>query len=347
LATSDSNPAGQIEIVRHSTLPDRRWDDLVIGDHSPWQARWALEIQRRFGNETVVFEARAGGRVVGGAAVYFVGSRKFPGLDRILGRVAHVPDEPALLGEDEAALAALVTAIEREVERGRAVEVEWRAELPRRLQPERLKDRGYTVEPYGVGVLELPRDPAAVDRLLQPPARRQVKKALRLGVRVETTADLSRLLKLLDRSFERAGLAPRNRMFVQCLQELCDAEILVASHEGIDIAALLWARFGDLAVNIFHGRADGDTHGASNLLHQQLYARAIETGARRLHTGGMALPGETDARFLGITRFKEKMGFTCREAWRARRTPRPGAAALRKALLRLWLRRFVGADGLQ
>ena len=99
---------------------------------------------------------------------------------------------------------------------------------------------------------------------------------------------------------------------------------------------LLWAAFGETGLNIFHGRDDGATEGASNLLHRELFARAIARGVRVLHTGGAALPADTDPRLLGITRFKQNMGFVVRPALHASRVLRPLASAIRDRSLLLW-----------
>jgi len=148
--------------------------------------------------------------------------------------------------------------------------------------------------------------------------------------------DVERLLPLLDRSFARAGLPPRDHRFVRLTREYLGGELLVARRGTEDVAALLWARVGEVGLNLFHGRADGDTEGASDLLHRQMFVHAIRGGVRLLHTGDAALPGETDPRILGITRFKEKLGFEVRPAFQGQKTLRPVAAAVRDASLRLW-----------
>jgi len=67
-----------------------------------------------------------------------------------------------------------------------------------------------------------------------------------------------------------------------------------------------------------------------------LFARAIARGVRVLHTGGAALPGDTDPRLLGITRFKQNMGFVVHPAFHASRILRPLASAVRNRSLLLW-----------
>jgi hypothetical protein len=175
-----------------------------------------------------------------------------------------------------------------------------------------------------------------VNGLLHKTARKQVRKAERLGVAVEPMETVERLLPLLDMSFRRAGLEPRDHGYVRRTLECFGAEVLVASHGDRDIAALLWAPFGEVALNIFHGRDDGDTEGASNLLHREMYLRAFRRGVKVVHTGDAALEGETDPRLLGITRFKEKMGFTVRPAFQGRKVLRPTAAAARDLSVKAW-----------
>jgi hypothetical protein len=312
------------------------WDEFVCRAKSPWQSTAFAQIQVDFGNLPVFLAAEANGRLVGGAVVYVVGSQRFPWLDRLFMRAAFIPDEPAVVDDAPAVLPLLFEAIDRELARRHVVEVSWRFEMPRGVDAAQLAARGYSVTPFGVAVLELPRTEAELDACLAAPARRQVRKARKLGVQLTTTSDPERLLPLLALSFKRGGKAVRNDRYVRRVAELCDSEIVVASLGGKDLAALMWARFGEVALNMFHGRIGDDTVGASNLLHREMFSRALATGVRILHTGGAALPGETDGRLLGITHFKEKMGFSVRPAFRAWRRDRPVAALLRHGALHAW-----------
>jgi len=293
-------------------------------------------LQQQFQIQPIFLIAEEADRLLGGISFYVSGSRRFPWLDPLFARTALVPDEPAILDRPTEVLPALLQAVENELARLRVVAVTWRAEMPRHLRAEDLIRRGYVVKPHGVGILELPSTVEDLESHLHRSARKQIRKAERLGVRIDIANGPELLLPLLDRSFRRAGLPTRNHRYVRLMHRLLKGEVLVASREGHNIAALLWAAFGETGLNIFHGRDDGATEGASNLLHRELFARAIARGVRVLHTGGAALPADTDPRLLGITRFKQNMGFVVRPAFHASRVLRPLASAIRDRSLLLW-----------
>ncbi len=324
-----------VEIRTFADDPPAWWDEVALGDSSPWHARAHAALQADFGVIPRFLAAFRAGAPAGVACVWLAGSRRAPLLDRLFARVAFVPDEPAVPSGDREVRDALLAAVEAEVRASRAVESTFRVEMPRRLAPEDLAAAGYDVALRGVGILALPATEAEADDLPRPPARRQARKAERLGVAVRVEATVDPLLPLLDRSFSRAGLAPRDHGYVRALHRRLRGEVLVAGREGRDVAALLWAVEGPVGLNVFHGRADGDIEGAANLLHREMFRRAVRRGVRLLHTGDAAMPGETDPRLVGITRFKESMGFEIRTAFAGTRTLRPRAAALRARLLSL------------
>ena len=325
-----------ISVRRLPGIPESWWDELACRVRSPWQCRAMALVQQHFKSEPVFLIAEEAGRVLGGVCFYISGSRRFPWLDPLFARTVLVPDEPAILERPDEVLPVLLQAVEDELAHLEVVAITWRAEMPRHLRPEDLARRGYAVEPHGVGILELPSAVDDLDSRFHRSARKQIRKAERLGVRIEIASGVEPLLPLLDRSFRRAGLPDRNHDYVRLTHEMLGGEVLVASRDGRNIAALLWAAFGETGLNIFHGRDDGTMEGASNLLHRELLARAVGRGVKVLHTGGAALAGETDPRLLGITRFKENMGFVVHPAFHARRILRPLASAIRDTSLFLW-----------
>jgi len=322
--------------------PDLPWDALAERSRSPWNSSAFARLQRACGLSTRFLLAERDGAPVGVLALWISGSRRAPLLDPVLTRVVRIPDEPAVPSGDREVAKALARAAMVEVRRLRAVEAIWRVEMPRLLTPGDLASVGFRVETRGVGVLELPAKEEALDGLLSRTARKQVRKARRLGVTV-AAAGVDRLLPLLDRSFARAGLPARDHGYVRALHGTLSGEVLVASHGGRDLAALLWCRVGRVGLNVFHGRDEGDTEGASNLLHLELFSRCVRAGVEVLHTGDAALAGEADPRIRGITHFKESMGFEVRPAFHGEWSPRPLAAGLRRAALDAWVR--VSAPG--
>ena len=325
-----------LTVRRLSEEPGPWWDDLCRRAGSPWNSLGPARLQGEFGVEPIFFAAFQGEHPVGGLVAYIAGSRRVRAIDPILARTALVPDEPVAVADQPLAVPALIQALERELDDLNVVSAVFRVELPRLLAAKNLEARAWEVAVRGVAILDLPEREEEVDALLHKTARKQVRKAERLGVIVEAAADATRLLPLLDLSFRRAGLEARDHDYVRKTLQMLGGEVLVARHGDRDIAALLWAPFGETALNIYHGRDDGETEGASNLLHREMFLRAFRRGVRLIHTGDAALEGETDPRLLGITRFKEKMGFEVRPAFQGRKVLRPAAAAARDLSVRAW-----------
>ena len=327
-----------MDITASDAEPQGPWDGLCHDDRSPWNSLAFARLQRAFGAKVRYLLAEKKGQPVGALALWYSGSRRMSFLDSVMARTVRIPDEPAVPSGDREVSMALARAAKAEAVRLHAVEVTWRIEFPRLLTAGDLSFLGYRITTRGIGVLELPEGEGDLDELLARTARKQVRKARRDGTTVEAADGIGRLLPLLDLSFARSGLPPRDYAYVRTLQETLGAEVLVASSGGRDVAALLWARVGRVALNIFHGRADGDTHGASNLLHVEMFTRARRAGAEVVHTGDAGLPGERDPRIRGITHFKETMGFEIRPAYQGVWTPRPVAAGVRRAALGAWVR---------
>ena len=318
--------------------PDSKALALADEAGSPWNSLAFARLQRACGQTTRFLIAERDGEPVGLLALWISGSRRVPMLDSVLTRTVRLPDEPAVPSGDREVAKALAQAAMEEIRRLRAVEAVWRVELPRLLTPGDLALLGFRVETRGVGVLELPRKEEALEGLLSRTARKQVRKARKAGLQVEVAQGVDRLLPLLDRSFARAGLPARDHGYVRLLYGTLSSEVLVVTHAGRDVSALLWSRVGRVGLNVFHGRDDGDVEGASNLLHLELFARCLRAGVEILHTGDAGLPGEADPRVRGITHFKETMGFEVRPAFQGEWTPRPFAAGVRRAALDAWMR---------
>lgn len=324
---------GPVRIRRVPPPLPAAWDDLARADGSPWQAAAFADLYERCGTRPVHLLAEIAGAPAGALTVFRSGSRRLPALDRPLGCFAHVFDEPAVA--DPAAVLPLVDAAVAAARTFGAVEIDFLVQRPRRLDPAALADRGFAVVPEGMGLLELPEVEADVDHLLRRMARRKVRSAREAGVVVEAGAAVDRLLPLLDRSFTRSGLSARDPGFVRAFAAALGGEVLVASRGGRDLAALLFAEVAGVALNAFHGRVDGEETGASHLLHREMLVRGRRRGARLVHTGGMALPGETDGKLLGISRFKASLGFVAEAGFRGRKVLRPASRRLRRALVGL------------
>lgn len=336
--------SGDLVVRTLEEEPGEWWDAMVDGARSPWHGREHARLHARFGTETRFLVAERDGRPVGGVAVRVIGSRRAPVLDPLFARIALVPDEPAVPSGDRDVSLALFRAVLEEVRRLKVVELKWRVELPRLLVPGDLEAAGFAVARRGVGVMDLPPDEEGIEARMSRTARKQVRRAGREGVVVEGSADLGEFLALLDRSFRRSGLPPRDHGYVEAVRTCLAAEVLLARQEGRAVAGLLYAPLGSVALNIFHGRDDGDTMGASNLLHFEMLARCLRGGVKVVHTGDAALPEEGDSPIRGITHFKETMGFEVRPAFEGTAVLRPTAHRARAASIALW-RRLRGGTG--
>ena len=324
---------------------DPRVEALADAAGSPWNSFAFARLQQACGQTTRFLTAERDGQPIGVLALWISGSRRAPMLDSVLARTVRIPDEPAVPSGDREVAKALAAAAMAEIRRLRAVEAVWRVELPRLLTPGDMALLGFRVGTRGIGVLELPREEEALEGLLSRTARKQVRKARKAGLQVEVAVGVDRLLPLLDRSFARAGLPARDHAYVRTLFGTLSSEVLVVTHAGRDLSALLWSRVGRVGLNVFHGRDDGDADGASNLLHLELFARCLRAGVELLHTGDAGLPGESDPRVRGITHFKETMGFEVRPAFQGDWMPRPFAAGVRRAALDAWVRVTDGGSG--
>jgi hypothetical protein len=194
------------------------------------------------------------------------------------------------------------------------------------------------MRPFGVGIRDLPDSADGLESSLHSKSRNLVRKARKSGVVVRPEEGVATLLPLLDASFRRSGLEPRDAAYVRRSCERLGCEVLAARLGGDPIAAVMWQPFGTLGRYLFHGRTDGDTVGASNLLLLEMFLRGHARGVRSFHAGEVALEGETDASLLGITHFKERMGFRTLRTHEASLVLRPVGKAVRDSALGAWKR---------
>src|SRR5258706_2322927 len=203
-----------LTVRRLSEDPGTWWDAFCRRPGSTWNSLGPAGLEEEFGVEPIFFAAFQGEHPVGGLVAYIAGSRRVRAIDPILARTALVPDEPVAVADQPLAVPALIQALERELDDLNVVSAVFRVELPRLLAAKNLEARAWEVAVRGVAILDLPEREEEVDALLHNTARKQVRKAERLGVIVEAAADATRLLPLLDLSFRRAGLEARDHDYV-------------------------------------------------------------------------------------------------------------------------------------
>jgi CelD/BcsL family acetyltransferase involved in cellulose biosynthesis len=210
------------------------------------------------------------------------------------------------LAAGPAALAPLAAAVAEDVRRQGVGHVELRGGHPHWLGPLGFATAGH---PFVRHVLELPATAGELERLVHPSARRGVRKALRLGVRVRRAGAeaLPLFYRIYQETRQRQHLAPAPyRFFAAIGQHLLERGLgclLLAEVEGQAVACnlLLWWR-------------DWMVYKANVSLPQWLEARpnnlllwhslglAQEMGLRRLDLG------RSDAAQAGLRRFKSLWG---------------------------------------
>jgi hypothetical protein len=274
-------------------------------------------------------------------AVLETGLRRARVADRAFARRFQVLGGPLFLGDAKDASALAVRGVlALAAERG-AVETQWKPSWPAKGAAMPFAAHGFGVEEVGVAWRDLPPRKEDVLATLSRVHRKAVRRAEKSDVAVRETSSADEILPLVDASFRRSGLEPRNRAYLDELHRRLVADGaaigLVAERGGTPLASLLAARCGDAAFNLFHGRAEGDTFGASNLLHLRLFERAVELDCTRVHTGEAALEapetdGDEGAGIEGITRFKRHLGFRVDPCPAASLVHRPGARRVREAV---------------
>jgi hypothetical protein len=254
------------------------------------------------------------GRPLAAVAILEVGSRRAPAADRVLTRRFEVQGGPLLLSDDPGAADAAVLAVEAFAHERGAVETQWKPTWPvvGNLLP--FAGHGWETRTFGTAWRPLPAKADDVLMTFETPHRSAARQAQREGMRVRPAKNLDEMAGLLDASYVRSGLAPRNREFIDTLHAglaARGAALLTVCEDGVGPAAGVFAgRCGRAVFVVFAGRADRPTRGASNLAHLRALEHAVAAGATRAHDSDAALEdGTGEPAPEGITRFKRFMGF--------------------------------------
>jgi GNAT acetyltransferase-like protein len=324
---------------------ERSWDELCdrwdeLGPSSAATAAAAAG----FGSETFrICVGEDDGPPLVALAVLESGLQRAAMLDGVLGRRFDVPGGPIPLGTEplssRGAALALGGLLAFAEERG-AVESRFRPTWPVVGVRLPFAEHGFEVRTAGIAWRELPERREDVFASLSRVHRKAVRRAEKDGFAVRDATSFDEVRPLVDASFVRSGEEPRNRAFLESLHgELSRRgraiELVAQGRDGV-VAALLAARCGRTVFNLFHGRADGETHGASNLLHLRLFERAVELGATRIHTGDAALEEHAAGPIAGITRFKRHLGLRVDPVPSATLVHRPAARRVRGAALSVY-----------
>jgi hypothetical protein len=315
---------------------DAAWDALCERGGDAFQTSAVTRAAAAFGAATLRIRVLddAGTPVVA-LAVVEGGVGRGDAARRALLRRFHVQGGPVVLDSArpyaQVADFALRGLLDLARSRG-SVETAWRPTWPAAAAQVPFVAHGFDVTNSRVAWRSLPPHRDDVLPTLSRVHRKAVRKAEREGVTVRDARWHDDVLPLVERSFVRAGLAPRDRGFLGALHagfsERGAALCLVAERGGEPIAGVFAVRCGDAVFNLFHGRTDGDTAGASNLLHLRLFERGVELGCTRVHTG--------DAGDAGIERFKRHLGFAIEDCPSASIVHRPVTRHVRDAVLSVY-----------
>ena len=165
------------------------------------------------------------------------------------------------------------------------------------------------VQPRRTLLVDPSQDPEAMLAAMRKKTRQYIRKAERAGVATEETADLARFHRLLQVVGKRDRFAIRSLEYLERLRAgLGDRlHVLLATAGGEDVGALMLARMGDRAWELYGGWSG--THAEDRpfyLLKWRAIRRMAQLGVRRYDMWGLT-EGAADDPLAGVENFK--LGF--------------------------------------
>lgn len=317
-------------LVRLDPLSDARWMNLLrcAPAATPFiHPAWLTLLRDRYRYDVSAVAVEDRGRLVAGLPLVRVPSR-------LTGRrLVAVPFSdlcpPALdagMPEDEALHELCAGLEEQRRDTGLPVEVRW---------PLPALSGAHVVPRFLHHRLRLPDDVEAYERGLRSQVRRNIKKARRSGVTVEAGTDrraLEAFYGLHLRTRRRQGVPTQPRGFILGIERLFSqglGEVLIARHEGRDVAAAVFLAFGDTVIYKYGASDERHLEVRPNNL---LFLEAIRRGAQREAT--WLDFGRTDFGHEGLRSFKCGWGAEEAElAYTYLADAPPGAGAGRAAKL--------------
>ena len=147
--------------------------------------------------------------------------------------------------------------------------------------------------------------------------RRNIKKAAKLGVEVETgtTADLEAFHELYTHTAHRDGFKPRPLGYFRTMFDALGAEdpdrirLYLARHEGVLVASTIWIRVGTHTWYSYGASSTEkrDVRG-SNAVQWQMIRDAVSAGAHVYDLRGITETLDADDSHVGLIRFKAGTG---------------------------------------
>jgi lipid II:glycine glycyltransferase (peptidoglycan interpeptide bridge formation enzyme) len=293
----------RIEARPASPAEEAAWDDLVQATgraHILQTKGWAQA------KELTGWHARR--FVLEGAGLAQVLERRLP-FGIVLAYCARGPLVP------DADLPAAISALRRALTRCAALlcdpEVPPSGELVDRLAAEAdTRPAPVYVQPGRTLILDPSREPDELLGAMRKKTRQYIHKAERAGVASAETDDLPRFHRLLRIVGERDGFAVRSLAYFEQLRAGLGDRLhtLIATVAGDDVGALMLARMGDRAWELYGGWSG--THAEDRpfyLLKWRAILRMRQLGVRRYDMYGLTERGSEDDPLHGVEQFK--LGF--------------------------------------
>jgi len=196
------------------------------------------------------------------------------------------------------------------------------------------------VQPRRTLLMDLHQEPDALLAAMRKKTRQYIHKAERAGVATEETPDLDRFLTVLKVVARRDGFALHSReYFARILSAFGErAHVLMARFEGEDVGAMMLARLGDRAFELYGGWSGAhDEARPFYLLKWRAMMRMRALGAVRYDMWGLTDRGagrdgaaRSEDPLAGVENFKLGFGGEVVEWIGALETP------VRRALYPLW-----------
>jgi len=193
---------------------------------------------------------------------------------------------------------------------------------------------------WGSYVVPLDRDEEELLAGIQARTRTSIRKARRLGVAVEKTADLGTVHRLLKGTMDRQRQPFTPSMSFLERVASCDPEIMtcyVVKHEGEaqGCAVIFHNQLG--AYYYYGGSIPSPAAGAIAFLHYRIMVDLRDMGVPTYDLMGARLTLEAGSKMLGIQRFKSHLGATLRTGYSFRYILRPLRYKMFLAMAKLYL----------
>lgn len=332
--------------------PPARWDAVVEAlDGTVFHSSHWAELQRQVQGcrPAFILGKDAAGKPVGAALGLFRQSSR-PVLSRIL-RSLELPSHPVALGADPALHDALIDECERFARRLGCARISVGSNFSGGSTLA-LASRGYATSDRIEFEVDLSAETDTLWQAIKKDQRDRIRKLAQAGVEFTWTARTDAIDALsavresaLERRLEREqGFdLPSDPEYYRRLHSALlapgAARLLVAKHDGIVVAAILYATFARKAYSVFSGSTEA---GYKLSAQTGLYWYAVNTfkaeGYRVLNRGGVpAVAADESQPLHGIYRFKHRLGTTpvvCRSGGKVLSPFKDAVAKLRSTVVR-------------